>query len=175
MNPRPANARPGADDRPHYATTNAGWLRLLVRVMGLVIMVALSVFLLGAGRSALAEGERLALELAEQNLRNLVWLEGKRVAGEEGVEGLQRRAGGDPRAWAKDRIAAGRPGDAPAGALPAWADDRWRFDPVRGELVYTPTWMPGGPIRWKVVLQVDGVDSSTPGLARDLLLVRASP
>lgn len=158
-------------DHPAFATTGAGWLKQVSRALALLIVVVLMALLFRAGRDVLAEGERLALGLAEQHLQNLVWLEGKRALVEEGPEGLRRRAGQDPRAWARDRIVAARVEDAPAGPLPAWASDRWRFDAARGELVYDAAWLAGGDRRWRVELLVDGDDSSTPGLARDLLLV----
>ncbi len=160
--------------RPELATTHAGWLRQVSRALSLLIIVVLVTLLFRAGRDILAEGERMALDLAEKNLENLVWLEGKRVVGEEGVDGLRRRAGSDPRTWAQDRLASVRPDEQPAGPLPAWADDRWSFDAARGELVYRVTWLDGGDRRWRVELLVDGAGSPTPGLARDLLLVRAS-
>ena len=161
-------------DRPALATTNAGWLRQVSRALSLLIIVVLATLLFRAGRDILGEGERMALDLAEQNLENLVWLEGKRVVAEEGVAGLQRRAGSDPRAWAQDRVAALRPEDVPGGPLPSWADERWSFDAARGELVYRVTWLEGGDRRWRVELLLDGAGSPTPGLARDLLLVRAN-
>lgn len=157
---------------PALATTNAGWLRHVNRAVSLLIMVVLTTLLFRAGRDLLAEGERMALDLAEQNLENLVWLEGKRVVAEEGVAGLARRAGSDPRTWAQDRVASLRPEAVPGGPLPAWAEDRWAFDAARGELIYRVTWLDGGDRRWRVELLRDGGDSSTPGLARDLLLVR---
>jgi hypothetical protein len=160
-------------ERPALATTNAGWLRHVSRALSLLIIAVLVVLLFRAGRDILAEGERMALDLAEQNLENLVWLEGKRVVAEEGVAGLQRRVGSDPRTWAQDRVGALRPDEQPGGLLPAWADDRWAFDATRGELVYRVTWLEGGDRRWRVELVVDGAGSPTPGLARDLLLVRA--
>lgn len=159
-------------ERPAPATSNAGWLRHVNRAVSLLIVVVLVTLLFRAGRDILAEGERMALDLAEQNLENLVWLEGKRVVAEEGVAGLEQRAGSDPRTWAQDRVAALRPEERPGGPLPSWADDRWTFDPVRGELVYRVTWLDGGDRRWRVEVFRDGADSSTPGLARDLLLVR---
>ena len=159
------------EDRPALATTNAGWLRQVSRALALVIVVILLALLFRAGRSVLAEGERMALDLAEEHLEDLVWLEGKRALAVEGVEGLRRRAGTDPRAWAQDRLASARPDDVPAGALPDWADERWSFDAARGELVYRAAWIEDGDRRWRVDLQVDGADSPTPGLARDLLLV----
>lgn len=157
---------------PTLATTNAGWLRHVNRAVSLLIIVVLVTLLFRAGRDILAEGERMALDLAEQNLKNLVWLEGKRVVAEEGVEGLRRRAGSDPRSWAQDRLAGLRPDEMPAGPLPQWADERWTFDAARGELVYRVTWLEGGDRRWRVALLQDDAGSSTPGLARDLLLVR---
>lgn len=163
------------DERPHYASTDAGWLRQLSRVLVLVMVVALAAVLFRAGRDVLAEGERMALQMAEQNLENLVWLEAKRAVNEEGVEGLRRRAGQDPRLWARDRLAALPIAERPGGPLPEWAEDRWSFDAARGELVYQPTWLDGGERRWRVILVADGADSPTPGLARDLLLVRVSP
>ena len=159
-------------DRPELATTNAGWLRHVTRAVGLLIVVVLAALLFRAGRDILAEGERMALDLAEQNLENLVWLEGKRVLAEEGAEGLVRRAGSDPRAWAQDRMAALRPEEMPGGPLPSWAEERWTFDAARGELVYRVAWLDGGDRRWRVVLVRDGAGSPTPDLARDLLLVR---
>lgn len=158
-----------------FATTDAGWLKLLSRALGLLIVVVLIGLLFQAGRSVLAEGERLALGLAEEHLEDLVWLEGKRALAEEGVDGLRRRAGSDPRTWAQDRLLAVRPSDAPAGPLPEWADDRWTFDAARGELVYRALWLPEGDHRWRIRLLVDGVDSPTPGLARDLRLERVAP
>lgn len=158
--------------RPEFATTNAGWLRQLSRGVALVVIVALMGLLFSAATTVLAEGERLALDMAEENLEDLVWLEGKRVVAEEGVDGLRQRVGTDPRTWAQDRIAAARPGDDLAGPLPDWADERWSFDAARGELVYTAAWLEDGDRRWRVALQFDGAGSSTPGLARDLLLVR---
>lgn len=163
------------EDRPRSATTGAGWLRQLSRALALLIVVVLVAVLFRAGREVLAEGEQMALGMAEQNLEDLVWLEAQRALAEEGIEGLHRRAGGDPRRWAQDRLATARPGDLPAGPLPEWAGERWRFDGQRGELVYEPVWMAGGERRWRVELQQDGVDSMTPGLARDLLLVRRDP
>lgn len=160
------------DERPVYATTAAGWLRQLSRAMALLVIVLLVALLFRAGRAALAEGEQMALDMAEQNLEDLVWLEAKRALAEEGVDGLRRRAGGDPRRWAQDRIATLRPGDLPAGPLPEWAAERWSFDAARGELVYRPAWLEGGERRWRVDLQQDDANSPTPGLARDLLLVR---
>ncbi|GAB3735662.1 hypothetical protein GCM10028794_15390 [Silanimonas algicola] len=157
--------------QPALATTNAGWLRQVNRAVTLLIVVVLSTLLFRAGRDVLAEGERMALGLAEQNLENLVWLEGKRVVVEEGVAGLERRAGSDPRRWAQDRLSALPAEAVPGGALPSWAEERWTFDAARGELVYRVTWLEGGDRRWRVELLRDGVDSSTPGLARDLLLV----
>ena len=162
------------DERPHYATTDAGWLRQLSRVLVLLMLVALAAVLFRAGRDVLSEGERMALQMAEQNLENLVWLEAKRAVNEEGVDGLRRRAGQDPRVWARDRLSTLPMAERPGGALPAWAEERWSFDASRGELVYRPAWLDGGERRWRVELAVDGVDSPTPGLARDLLLVRVS-
>ena len=130
---------------PALATTNAGWLRHVNRAVSLLIVVVLLTLLFRAGRDILAEGERMALDLAEQNLENLVWLEGKRVAAEEGVGGLERRAGSDPRAWAQ------------------------------GEVVYRVAWLAGGDRRWRVAVYRDDAGTSTPGLARDLLLVRVAP
>ena len=163
------------EDRPRSASTAAGWLRQLSRAMALLIIVVLVALLFRAGREALAEGEQMALDMAEQNLEDLVWLEARRALAEEGVEGLRRRAGGDPRTWAQDRIGTLRPDDLPTGPLPEWAGERWYFDARRGELVYRPVWMSGGERRWRVELQQDGVDSPTPGLARDLLVVRIRP
>ncbi len=160
--------------QPELATTNAGWLRQVNRAVSLLIVVVLATLLFRAGRDVLAEGERLALGLAEQNLENLVWLEGKRVVAEEGIAGLERRAGSDPRRWAQDRLAALPAGEIPGGPLPSWADERWSFDAARGELVYRVTWLEGGDRRWRVELVLDRVESSTPGLARDLLLVPVS-
>ncbi len=158
-----------------FATTDAGWLKLVSRALALLIVVVLIVLLFMAGRSVLAEGERLALGLAEKHLENLVWLEGKRALAEGGVDGLRSRAGSDPRTWAQDRLLAVRPSDAPAGPMPEWAGGRWTFDAIRGELVYRALWLPEGDHRWRVHLLVDGVDSPTPGLARDLLLERVAP
>ena len=163
------------DERPHYATTDAGWLRQLSRVLVLLMVVMLVAVLFRAGRDVLAEGERMALQMAEQNLENLVWLEAKRVVNEEGVEVLRRRAVQDPRVWARDRLSSLPMAERPGDALPAWAEDRWSFDDTRGELVYRPSWIEGGERRWRVELIEDGADSLTPGLARDLLLVRVSP
>ena len=160
------------EPRPDFATTRAGWLRQVSRALALVIVVALMAMLFRGATAVLAEGERLALDMAEQNLQNLVWLEGKRALAEEGVDGLRRRAGSDPRTWAQDRIARARPGDDLAGPPPGWADERWHFDAASGEIVYTATWLADGDRRWRVELQIDGAGSPTPGLARDLLLVR---
>lgn len=162
--------KPGPESQA-LATTNAGWLRQVNRAVSLLVVVVLATLLFRAGRDILVEGERMALELAEQNLENLVWLEGKRVVAEEGVAGLQRRAGSDPRTWAQDRMASLGPDAVPGGPLPSWAEDRWRFDAARGELVYRVTWLDGGDRRWRVEVLRDGDESSTPGLARDLLLV----
>ena len=120
------------ESRPDFATSRAGWARHTSRAVGLVIIVALMGLLFRSATAVLAEGERLALDMAEQNLRDLVWLEGKRVLAEEGAAGLERRAGSDPRAWAQDRLAARPAGDDLAGPLPAWAEERWRFDAARG-------------------------------------------
>ena len=163
------------EERPRSASTAAGWLRQLSRAMALLIIVVLVALLFRAGREALAEGEQMALDMAEQNLEDLVWLEARRALAEEGVEGLRRRAGQDPRLWARDRLAALPIAERPAGPLPEWAEERWSFNAARGELVYQPTWLDGGERRWRVVLVEDGADSPTPGLARDLLLVRVSP
>lgn len=160
---------------PALATTNAGWLRHVNRAVSLLIVVVLLTLLFRAGRDILAEGERMALDLAEQNLENLVWLEGKRVAAEEGVGGLERRAGSDPRAWAQDRLASIPMAERPGGPLPEWADERWSFDTGRGELVYRVAWLDGGDRRWRVEVYRDDAGTSTPGLARDLLLVRVAP
>lgn len=160
-------------ERLALATTHAGWLRHVTRAVSLLIIVVLATLLFRAGRDILAEGERMALDLAEQNLENLVWLEGKRVLAEEGLDGLVRRAGSDPRAWAQDRMAGLHPEETPGGPLPSWADERWTFDTARGELVYRVTWLDGGDRRWRVELVRDDVGSPTPGLARDLVLVRA--
>jgi len=160
------------EEWPAFATTSAGWLRHVNRAVSLLIIVVLLTLLFRAGRDILAEGERMALDLAEQNLKNLVWLEGKRVVAEEGVDGLRRRAGSDPRTWAQDRLADLRPDERPGGPLPSWAGERWTFDPARGELVYRVTWLDGGDRRWRVALVQDSAESPTPGLARDLLLVR---
>ena len=160
---------------PALATTNAGWLRHVNRAVSLLIVVVLLTLLFRAGRDILAEGERMALDLAEQNLENLVWLEGKRVVAEEGMGGLERRAGSDPRGWAQDRLSAIPLADRPGGPLPEWADDRWSFDGARGELVYRVTWLEGGDRRWRVEVYRDDAGSTTPGLARDLLLVRTAP
>lgn len=162
-------------DRPHYATTDAGWLRQLSRAAALVIVVLLVGLLFRAGRSVLEEGERLALGMAEEHLEDLVWLEAKRAMSEEGVEGLRRRAGQDPRGWARDRLASAYAEDRPAGPLPDWADERWSFDADAGELVYRVTWLEGGDWRWRVELLADGPETPEPGLARDLVLVRVSP
>ncbi|HAI60210.1 MAG TPA: hypothetical protein DCM32_10095 [Xanthomonadaceae bacterium] len=172
--PRDAAARRSAGRMAPagYATTDAGWLRQVSRALALLIVVALVVLLLRIGRDVLAEGERMALRMAEQNLENLVWLEGKRALVEEGAAGLHRRAGGDPRAWAQDRLATVPAADLPTGKLPAWAEQNWSFDAASGELRYTPAWLPGGVRRWRVELVRDGVESPSPGLARDLLLVR---
>jgi hypothetical protein len=56
---------------PALATTNAGWLRHVNRAVSLLIVVVLLTLLFRAGRDILAEGERMALDLAEQNLENL--------------------------------------------------------------------------------------------------------
>ena len=162
------------EERPALATTHAGWVRQVTRAVSLLIVVVLATLLFRAGRDILAEGERMALDLAEQNLENLVWLEGKRVLAEEGRDGLAARAGSDPRAWAQDRMAALRPEEIPGGALPSWADERWAFDAAKGELVYRVTWLDGGDRRWRVELVRDGADSPTPGLVRDLQLVRVA-
>lgn len=162
-------------EQPALATTGAGWLRHVSRGLSLLIVVLLVTLLFRAGRDVLAEGERMALDLAEQNLENLVWLEGKRVAAEEGVAGLERRARSDPRAWAQDRVAAVRPEEMPGGPLPSWANERWTFDGARGELVYRVTWLDGSERRWRVDVLRDGDDTSTPGLARDLVLVAIEP
>lgn len=160
------------ESRPDFATSRAGWARHTSRAVGLVIIVALMGLLFRSATAVLAEGERLALDMAEQNLRDLVWLEGKRVLAEEGAAGLERRAGSDPRAWAQDRLAARPAGDDLAGPLPAWAEERWRFDAARGELVYAATWIEDGDRRWRVVLQRDSAGTPTDRVARDLLLVR---
>lgn len=160
---------------PALATTNAGWLRHVNRAVSLLIVAVLLTLLFRAGRDILAEGERMALDLAEQNLENLVWLEGKRVVAEEGMGGLERRAGSDPRGWAQDRLSAIPLAERPGGPLPEWADDRWSFDGARGELVYRVTWLEGGDRRWRVEVYRDDAGSTTPGLARDLLLVRTAP
>jgi hypothetical protein len=159
-------------ERPAFATSGAVWMRQVSRAISLVIVVALMALLFGAAKSVLSEGERLALDMAEQNLEDLVWLEGRRALAEEGVRGLQRRAGSDPRTWALDRLTRLPAGDALADPLPQWADDRWQFDAARGELVYAATWIEGGDRRWRVALQVDGAGTPTPGMARDLLLLR---
>lgn len=161
-------------ERPGLASTNAGWLRQVSRALSLLIVVVLLALLFRGGRAVLAEGERMALGMAEKHLENLVWLEAKRAIGEEGIESLRRRAGQDPRAWARDRIALARPGDAPAGPLPDWADERWSFDPRSGELRYSTTWIEGGEVRWRVMLVEEGADGPTPGQPRDLVLVRVA-
>jgi hypothetical protein len=155
---------------PMRASTDTGWVRLLSRALGLLVVALLMLVLQRAGRELLAEGERLGLGLAEENLRNLVWLEGRRVLAEEGVAGLERRAGGDPRAWARARLAAARPGDVPA-VEPLWAESRWRFDAARGELVYHSRWLDEGDHRWRVELRDDRGKPAAPGQGRDLQLV----
>jgi len=158
--------------RPAHATTAAGWSRQVSRALTLLLIAVLLALLLRAGQNILGESERIALDLAERNLRNLVWLEARRVTAEEGVAGLRLRAGQDPRPWAEQRIGTRHPVGPPAGPLSEWAEQRWSFDADRGELVYHPAWMRGGERRWRVELREDGVDSPTPGLARDLFLVR---
>jgi hypothetical protein len=41
--------------------------------------------------------------------------------------------------------------------------------------VYRVTWLEGGDRRWRVEVYRDDAGSTTPGLARDLLLVRTAP
>lgn len=159
-------------DRPGLATTHAGWLRQINRAASLLIVIVLLALLFRAGREALAEGERMALGLAEQHLQNLVWLEAKRVIAEEGITGLQRRVGQDPRVWARGGIAVELPETVRQAGLPGWAEERWSFDAIRGELHYQATWIEDGDARWRVELVKDGLDSPSPGLARDLRLVR---
>lgn len=161
---------------PHHpaararASLDARRIRHLSRVLALLLVALLAALLLRAGRDVLAEGERMALQMAEQHLENLVWLEGQRALAEEGPAGLQRRAGTDPRRWPQDRLSA-----PPAGGVPTWVDARWTYDDASGELRYHPAWLPGGVWRWRVEARREGVDSPSPGLARDLLLVRIAP
>lgn len=162
-----------AYSEPRFATTDARWLRLLVRVLVLMIISALVVVLLRGARDGLAEGERMALDMAERNLKNVVWLEAQRTIANEGVAALESRAGKDPRAWMRPLNA--NEGGAPTEAMAEFVEARWSFDEKRGELVYRADWLPAGDRRWRVELVRDGDGKPPLGLARDLLLVRVGP
>lgn len=143
----------------------------------LVVVVALIGMFGRAGVDVANESERTALELAETNLRNLVWLEAQRVLAGEGPKGLRALEGQDPRQWGASGGSPVAPGLPPydAEAVAAGLRERWRFDRARGELVYRAEWLPGGERRWRVELVLDAADSPTPGLARDLRLVSRPP
>jgi len=160
--------------RPVLATTGAGWSRRLRHAAALLVLALLAAVLLRAGHAVLAEGEALALDMAERHLRNLVWLEGQRTLAREGAAGLAARVGRDPRAWAEPWPAELGPGRTGPSAAPAM-DARWHFDAARGELVYTPAWLPEPERRWRVVLPSDGDGSPAPSLAQGLLLERVPP
>lgn len=163
-----------APPHPMLATTGAGWSRRLSHAVVLLVLALLAAVLLRAGHAVLAEGEALALDMAERHLRNLVWLEGQRTLAREGVAGLAARVGQDPRAWAEPWPAELVPPPMGRAAAPAMAS-RWRFDTARGELVYTPAWLPEPERRWRVVLPSNGDGSPTPYLAPGLLLERVPP
>ncbi|MBS3960076.1 MAG: hypothetical protein KGZ52_11850 [Xanthomonadaceae bacterium] len=156
---------------------DARWLGLVAKVSTLLVVVALLGLLVRAGIDVIIESERTALALAEQNLRNLVWLEAQRVLAREGPAGLPPLAGQDPRQWAEPGGSPAGPGPPPydPAALAAGLRERWHFDPRHGELVYRSDWLPGGERRWRVELVFDGADSPTPGLPRDLRLVPRPP
>ena len=78
----------------------------------LVVVVALIGMFGRAGVDVANESERTALELAETNLRNLVWLEAQRVLAREGPKGLRALEGQDPRQWGGVGRFAGRAGAA---------------------------------------------------------------
>lgn len=153
------------------------WLGMVARVATLLLVVILLGFLARAGIDIIVESERTALELAETNLRNLVWLEAQRVLAREGPAGLPPLAGQDPRQWAAPGGSPAGPGAAPHDpeAVAAGLRERWHFDEGRGELVYRSGWLPGGERRWRVELMFDGADSPTPGLPRNLRLVQRPP
>lgn len=155
---------------PRFAIADARWLRLLVRVLVLIMVFAFVAVLLRGARDGLAEGERMALSLAERNLINVVWLEAQRTIANEGVAGLELRAGKDPRQWMQPIKP--RQGPQQPGGMAAFVEARWSFDSARGELVYTADWLPAGDRRWRVEVLRDGDGKSPHGLARDLHLLR---
>lgn len=162
---------------PERHLADARWLAKVARSGTLVVVVALLGVLVRAGVDVVVESERTALDLAETNLRHLVWLEARRVLAREGLAGLHRLEGQDPRQWGEAGGSPVAPVAAPfdAGAVGAGMRERWRFDASRRELVYHAAWLPGGERRWRVQLVVDGADSPTPGLVRDVELVRRPP
>ncbi|GIX39283.1 MAG: hypothetical protein KatS3mg128_0332 [Silanimonas sp.] len=160
--------------RPVLATTGAGWSRRLAHAAALLVLALLAAVLLRAGHAVLAEGEALALDMAERHLRNLVWLEGQRVLAREGVAGLAARVGQDPRAWTEPWPAELGQDRSNRAAAPAM-DTRWQFDAARGELVYTPAWLPEPERRWRVVLSLAADERLTPAQAQGLRLERVSP
>lgn len=164
-------------DQPGLAGRAAGWLRQISRVLSLLLIAVMLGLLLQSGLRVIAESEALALDLAEQNLRNLVWLQAQRTLAREGSAGLRPLAGQDPRQWAAAHGSPAGPGPRPHDpqALATGLRERWFFDPARGELVYRSRWIEGGERRWTVVLVVDPADSPTPGLPRDLRLQRVAP
>ncbi|MBS3896306.1 hypothetical protein [Silanimonas sp.] len=156
---------------------DARWLGTVARVATLLLVVTLLGLLVRAGIDIIVESERTALDLAETNLRNLVWLEAQRTLAREGPAGLPPLAGQDPRQWAEPGGSPAGPGAAPHDpeAVAAGLRERWHFDERRGELVYRSGWLPGGERRWRVELMFDGADSPTPGLPRNLRLVQRPP
>lgn len=152
---------------PRDARRNLGWQRLFARMAALLLILLLVGVLVRSALGVIARAETVGLELAEQNLRNLVWLKAQRTVAAEGMAGLPALAGQDPRPWGDAGDAAG-PGGATT--LQTEMDRRWSFDSASGELVYRSSWLEEGERRWRVVLIGEGAGGPTPGLARGLLL-----
>jgi len=155
------------DATSYDARRDLGWQRLFARMAALLLILLLVGVLVRSALDVIARAETVSLELAEQNLRNLVWLKAQRTVAAQGVAGLPALAGQDPRPWADVFGVAGSGG---ATTLQTEMDRRWSFDSTSGELAYRSSWLEEGERRWRVELIVEGAEGPTPGLARGLQL-----
>ena len=155
------------DATSYDARRDLGWQRLFARMAALLLILLLVGVLVRSALNVIARAETVSLELAEQNLRNLVWLKAQRTVAAQGVVGLPALAGQDPRPWAD---AVGVAGFGAATTLQTEMDRRWTFDSASGELVYRSSWLEEGERRWRVVIVAEGADGPTSRLARGVQL-----
>jgi hypothetical protein len=135
-------------ERPRLATTEARSLRWFSRALTALIVLALLGLWAQATRRIVEDGQRLALQLAERHLRNVVWLEGQRVLREEGGGALERRVGADPRDWLGPAV------DADGRAIPdPLRGAAWGYSPASRQLCHRAVWHAAGRRCWQVMAE----------------------